>query len=98
MGRHMYIIYYSMYIIALHNGEATTIHIQYIYNSIHVIYTSTHCHKVEISADCKFMSLAGQTTLAGSCCSLLNTLHSLVNVLKVPLGEAVTMISENPAR
>ena len=53
---------------------------------------------VEISADCKYMSLAGQNTLAGSCCSLLNTLHSLVNVLQVPLGEAVAMISENPAR
>ena len=40
----------------------------------------------------------GEETLAGSCCSMLDTLHSLVHTLAVPVGEAVAMLSENPAR
>ena len=36
--------------------------------------------------------------LAGSCVSMVATLHNLVRTLNVPLGEAVAMLSENPAR
>ena len=53
---------------------------------------------VEVSEDCRSVSLVGQTVLAGSCCTLLNTFSSLVHVLDVPIGQAVSMLSENPAR
>ncbi len=53
---------------------------------------------VEVSEDCRSVSLVGQNVLAGSCSTLLNTFHSLVRVLGVPIGQAVCMLAENPAR
>jgi len=53
---------------------------------------------VQVCEDGRSVSLLGERVLAGSCCSLEDTLHSLVRVLEVPLGEAVAMLSENPAR
>ena len=44
------------------------------------------------------MSLVGSDTIAGSCCTMMDILHNLVQVLEVPLGQAVAMLSENPAR
>ena len=56
------------------------------------------CPSVLVREDGRSVSLLGESVLAGSCCSLEDTLHSLVRVLEVPLGEAVAMLSENPAR
>lgn len=55
-------------------------------------------HSVQVSASGRTMSLVGSDTIAGSCCSMVDILHSLVEVLDVPLGQAVAMLSENPAR
>ena len=44
------------------------------------------------------MSLVGSDTIAGSCCTMLDILHNLVQVLDVPVGQAVAMLTENPAR
>ena len=53
---------------------------------------------MQVSEDSRTVSLLGESVLAGSCCTLEDTLHNLVNVLEVPVGEAVAMLSENPAR
>ena len=53
---------------------------------------------VEVAQDGRTVSLLGEGILAGSCCSQLDTLRSLVGVLGVPLAEAVAMLSESPAR
>lgn len=37
-------------------------------------------------------------TLTGSCCTMLDIFKSLVNTLDVPVGKALMMLSENPAR
>ena len=59
---------------------------------------SLYCLPVQVCEDGRSVSLLGERVLAGSCCSLEDTLRSLVRVLEVPLGEAVAMLSENPAR
>ena len=61
-------------------------------------HTHTHTHTVQVSEDGKTMSLVGQNVITGSCCTMVDILHSLVRVLNVPLGEAIAMLSENPAR
>ena len=53
---------------------------------------------MQVSEDGRTVSLLGESVLAGSCCTLEDTLHNLVNMLGVPVGEAVAMLSENPAR
>jgi len=53
---------------------------------------------VQVSASGRTLSVVGTNTLAGSCSTLLETFHSLVNILGVPIGKAVAMLSENPAR
>ena len=53
---------------------------------------------VQVSPSGRTMSLVGSDTIAGSCCTMLDTLHNLVQVLDVPVGQAVAMLSENPAR
>lgn len=54
--------------------------------------------QLEVAQDGRTVSLLGEGILAGSCCSQLDTLRSLVGVLGVPLAEAVAMLSESPAR
>ena len=44
------------------------------------------------------MVLEGTSTIAGSCCSMLDIFHNLVNVLGVAIPDAIRMLSENPAR
>ena len=44
------------------------------------------------------MILEGTNTIAGSCCSMLDIFHNLIKILDVPVNEAVTMLTENPAR
>lgn len=67
----------------------------------------THAHTnnfapctVQVSDDAKTLVSVGNGggVLAGSCCSMVEVFHNLVNVLNVPLGEAVAMLAENPAR
>ena len=53
---------------------------------------------MEVSPSGRTMSLVGSDTIAGSCCTMMDILHNLVQVLEVPLGQAVVMLSENPAR
>lgn len=53
---------------------------------------------VQVSDDCRSLSLVGENVLAGSCCTLLDTFHSLVRVFKIPVGQAVSMLTENPAK
>jgi len=54
--------------------------------------------EMQVSASGRTLSVVGTNTLAGSCSTLLETFHSLVNILGVPIGKAVAMLSENPAR
>lgn len=49
---------------------------------------------VQVSDDCRSLSLVGENVLAGSCCTLLD----LVRVFKIPVGQAVSMLTENPAK
>lgn len=51
-----------------------------------------------MSQDCRSLSLVGQNVLAGSCCTLLDTFHSLVHVFKINVGHAISMLTENPAK
>ena len=37
-------------------------------------------------------------TLVGSCCTMLDIFKPLIDVLNVPVGQAVMMLSENPAK
>lgn len=53
---------------------------------------------VQVCASGCTLSVVGTNTLAGSCNTLLQTFHTLVNTFEVPIGKAVTMLSENPAR
>ena len=53
---------------------------------------------VVVSDDCKVMIIEGTSTIAGSCSSMLDIFHNLLNVVQVPVSEAVAMLSENPAR
>ncbi|XP_062514677.1 N-acetylglucosamine-6-phosphate deacetylase-like isoform X2 [Corticium candelabrum] len=53
---------------------------------------------LEVSHDCSRVTLVGSDVLAGSCCSLLQSFRSLVDVLGVPVGHAACMLSETPAR
>ena len=55
-------------------------------------------HSVIVSSDCKTMLLKGTNTLAGSCVSMLDIFHNLVNKLNVPIPQAVRMLAENPAK
>lgn len=55
-------------------------------------------HSVQVSPSGRTLSIAGTNTLAGSCGTLLGAFHSLIHIFKVPLGDAVAMLSENPAR
>lgn len=59
-----------------------------------------HCitHSVQVSPSGRTLSIAGTNTLAGSCGTLLGAFHSLIHRFRVPLGDAVAMLSENPAR
>ena len=59
-----------------------------------------HCitHSVQVSPSGRTLSIAGTNTLAGSCGTLLGAFHSLSHIFRVPLGDAVAMLSENPAR
>ncbi|KAJ7326568.1 Putative N-acetylglucosamine-6-phosphate deacetylase [Desmophyllum pertusum] len=54
--------------------------------------------QIQVSPSGRTLSIVGTTTLAGSCSTLLGTFHSLVNIFGVPIGKAVAMLSENPAR
>lgn len=63
--------------------------------------TLIHCcitHSVQVSPSGRTLSIAGTNTLAGSCGTLLGAFHSLIHIFRVPLGDAVAMLSENPAR
>ena len=51
-----------------------------------------------VSDDCKTMVLEGTSTIAGSCCSMLDIFYNLVNILRVTIPNAIRMLSENPAR
>lgn len=53
---------------------------------------------VQVSPNSHAVTLVGSDTIAGSCCTMLEILHNLVHVLDVPVGQAVAMLSENPAR
>ncbi|XP_077863301.1 N-acetylgalactosamine-6-phosphate deacetylase-like [Saccoglossus kowalevskii] len=53
---------------------------------------------VEVSADGKCLYLSGSETIAGSCCSVKDAFHSLVETLGLNIGEAVAMVTETPAR
>lgn len=53
---------------------------------------------VQVCASGCTLSVVGTNTLAGSCNTLLQTFHTLVNTFEVPIGKAVAMLSENPAR
>lgn len=53
---------------------------------------------VRVSDDCRSLSLVGENVLAGSCCTLLDTFHSLVRILKIHVGQAIYMLTENPAK
>ena len=62
------------------------------------VHISCILHSVQVSPSGRTLSLVGTDTIAGSCCTMLDILHNLVQVLDVPLGQAVAMLSENPAR
>ena len=53
---------------------------------------------MQVSPSGRTMSLVGSDTIAGSCCTMMDILHNLVQVLEVPLGQAVAMLSENQAK
>ncbi|XP_058972236.2 N-acetylglucosamine-6-phosphate deacetylase isoform X1 [Pocillopora verrucosa] len=54
--------------------------------------------QIQVSPSGRTLSIAGTNTLAGSCGTLLGAFHSLIHIFRVPLGDAVAMLSENPAR
>jgi len=54
--------------------------------------------QMQVSPSGRTMSIIGTNTLAGSCSTLLDRLHSLVNIFGVPIGKAMAMLSENTAR
>lgn len=54
--------------------------------------------QMQVSPSGRTLSIIGTNTLAGSCSTLLDTFHSLVNIFGVPIGKAMMMLSENPAR
>ncbi len=54
--------------------------------------------EVEVSEDAKEVVLSDSHTLAGSCVTQVSIFESLLTVFKLPLGEAVMMLSETPAR
>jgi hypothetical protein len=51
-----------------------------------------------VASDGQSVYLAGTTTLAGSCCSLLDAFRNLVNVIRLPVEEASAKLSANPVR
>ena len=55
-------------------------------------------HLVQLSPSGHTLSMIGTNTLADSCSTLLDTFHSLVSIFGVPIGKAMVMLSENPAR
>uniref|UniRef100_A0A1X7TI57 Amidohydrolase-related domain-containing protein n=1 Tax=Amphimedon queenslandica TaxID=400682 RepID=A0A1X7TI57_AMPQE len=55
-------------------------------------------YEMIVSSDCKRMLLKGTNTLAGSCVSMLDIFHNLLNTLNVPIPQAVRMLAENPAK
>ena len=75
---------------------------RYIYTHarthIHTNYIHACTHAVQVSPSGRTMSLVGSDTITGSCCTMLDILHNLVQVLDVPVGQAVAMLTENPAR
>ncbi len=68
------------------------------------VYMHTHIHTVQVSDDGRTLFSVpnevgeGGGVLAGSCCSMVEVFRNLVNVMNVPVGEAVAMLAENPAR
>lgn len=60
--------------------------------------SSPYVHLVQVSSSGRTMSIIGTNTLAGSCSTLLDRFHSLVNIFGVPIGKAMAMLSENTAR
>ena len=63
------------------------------------LYLHIPLHTVQVSEDGRTLSTMGsERVLAGSCCSMVDILHNLVNVIGLPLGQAVAMLAENPAR
>ena len=69
-----------------------------IYSLVHTLSFLFHLCAVQVSPDGRALRMVGEGVLAGSCCSMIDILHNLVRTLDVPLGEAVAMLSENPAR
>ena len=61
-------------------------------------HTHTHTLLVFVAKDCRTLVLEGTDIIAGSCCSMIDILHNLTGPLSVPLGHAVAMLSEVPAR
>ncbi len=51
-----------------------------------------------VSSDARRVVLEGTPTLAGSCCTLAETVRNLVTRVGVALPDAVAMVSANPAR
>lgn len=89
----------SLLLIVISWGLITCIHCKVtLYIRCVYCYKFTLTHTVQVSPSGHTMSLVGSDTIAGSCCTMLDILHNLVQVLDVPVGEAVAMLSENPAR
>ena len=63
-----------------------------------VFYVVVVVVSVQVCASGCTLSVVGTNTLAGSCNTLLQTFHTLLNTFEVPIGKAVAMLSENPAR
>eukprot|EP00729_Bicosta_minor_P017007 gene17007-20076_t len=53
--------------------------------------------QLEVTPDGKTVVLAGTTTLAGSCCTLLDAFKNLVNTLGISVAEASHRVTRNPA-
>ena len=67
-------------------------------NNSYIMMSHSSHHAVFVANDCKTLVVEGTNTIAGSCCSMLDIFHNLTSVLSVPLGQAVAMLSETPAR
>ena len=75
------------------SNHATQLKAKHLNLNCYYIFTT-----VQVSPNSHAMTLVGSDTIAGSCCTMLEILHNLVHVLDVPVGQAVAMLSENPAR
>ena len=53
---------------------------------------------VQLDNENHFVNGCDENTSEGSCCTMMDIFKNLIDVFDVPIGKAVMMLTENPAR